>query len=177
MQTQYQMSKAARMSKTLVLAMALFVATTTVHAAEQTPVFEKRYAEMKEAMDRRDSKAVATLLAPEFVSEDVSGKVETAQQMLSEVSALPPQDPNKKSQTTLLSVKVVGNVASVTQRYHMTTTKAAPGGGTNSIELNAVSLDTWKLINGSWLQARTVTQQMDYLINGQSVVHKTHEKP
>jgi|CXWL01.1.fsa_nt_gi ketosteroid isomerase-like protein len=158
------------------LSVVLIIATLTAHAEKPMSTFEKLYAEMKEAMNRRDTKAVAGLLAPEFVSEDVSGKIETAQQMLSELSALPPQDPNKQSQTTLLSVKVVGNVASVTQRYHMTTTKIALGGGTKLVELNAVSVDTWKQIQGSWLQARTVTQQMDYLVNGRSVVHKIHDQ-
>jgi hypothetical protein len=160
----------------------LFIATVftaffgTIQISQaQTPnaVFEKLYAELRDAMGHRDAKATASLLAPGFTSEDASGTVKSAEQMLAELSALP-QDAKQKSQTTLLSVSIKGNVASVVQRYLMTTTKVALNGETKSIELNAVSSDTWKLIDGSWKQLRTVTEQMDYMVNGQTVVRKMH---
>lgn len=80
------------------------------YAQTFSDTFEKLYAEMKDAMSRRDTNAVAALLAPGFVSEDISGKVQSAEQMLVELSGLP-QDANKKSQTTLLSVDIRGNIA------------------------------------------------------------------
>ena len=135
--------------------------------------FEKLYAELKAAMNQRDDKAVLALLTPGFESEDVSGKVESVEQMLADLSNVP-KDANKKSQTTLLTVDATAEVATVTQRYHMTTIKTVPGGKSTSSELTAVSTDTWQHIGGAWRMSRTVTRQMDYVVNGQTIVHKSH---
>jgi hypothetical protein len=53
------------------------------------PVFEGRYAAMKSAMAVHDGKAISKILAPDFISEDVSGQKENAGTMIQEVLALP----------------------------------------------------------------------------------------
>ena len=45
-------------------------------------VLEGRYAALKAAMAARNETAIASLLSPDFASEDVSGKVENASQMI-----------------------------------------------------------------------------------------------
>src|SRR5579863_4076640 len=75
-------------------------------------VLEARYAAMKAAMATRDGKAISVLFAPDFVSVDVSGESENADQAIQQISALP-KDPNKESKTTLLSVKQNGDKAVV----------------------------------------------------------------
>lgn len=130
---------------------------------------------MKAAMGARDSKAVAALLAPTFVSIDVSGQSENAAQMIQEVAALP-KDPNKVSTTTLLSVKPDSNSAVVEQRYDMKTTKTGPDGTKRNIELVTLSRDTWVNSNGTWFMEKTETEQLDYYVDGKRVAHKIHSQ-
>ena len=134
-------------------------------------VLEGRYAAMKSAMADRDQQAVAALLAPGFLSIDVSGKSEDASQMLQELAALP-KDPRKASETTLLSVEVSGDTATVEQRYHMTTTKTSPDERSHAVELVTLSTDTWIKSGEAWLLQRTATNQLDYTVDGRPVAHK-----
>ncbi len=144
---------------------------------EISEIFSGRYAAMKSAMADRDPKAIASLLAPDFVSEDIAGKTKTGEQMIKEVSALP-KDPNKISTTTVLSAKIIGETAIVTQRYHMTTTKM-PSNTTvkQAVELDTLSSDTWVKLKGVWLLRRTETNVIDYKIDGKTLTHKEREKP
>jgi len=167
------MKQLIRFGSVATLLVAFFGTVQISEAKAPNAVFEKLYSELKIAMADRDAKAIGALLAPGFTSEDTSGKDQSAEQMLAELSTLP-QDPNKKSQTTVLSVAVNGKIANVVQQYHMTTRKVSQSGEAKVIELNATSNDTWELIGGSWKQLRTVTMQMDYSVNGQVLVHKTH---
>jgi ketosteroid isomerase-like protein len=136
--------------------------------------FQQRYAAMNSAMASRDPKAIAALLTPDFTSVDVSGATHTADQMIQQVAALP-QDSNKKSDTTVLSVALGQSKATVVQRYHMTTTKVAPDSTQHAIELVTTSTDTWLQANNAWLLQRTVTDQVDYSIDGKLIAHKEHE--
>ena len=135
------------------------------------PIFETRYALMKSAMGSRDGKAIATLLAPDFLSIDASGQRENSDQMIQEVNTLP-IDPQKVSKTTINSVKVTGDTAIVDQSYDMKTRKTGADGKTADVELIAVSEDTWINLKGVWLIQKTVTNQIDYTVNGKSVMHK-----
>jgi hypothetical protein len=137
------------------------------------PVFEGRYAAMKSAMAARDGKAISEILAPDFVSEDTSGQKEKAETMLKEVVALP-KDPLKVSNTTILSIKVDEDSATVDQRYDMKSTKTGPDGNKQNIELISVSTDTWIRSKDTWLLQKTVTNQMDYSVNGKLFIHKVH---
>ncbi len=160
------------------LAIALLVMTGLATGAaaatdgDLKPVLQARYATMKAAMAAHDGKAISALLAPDFVSVEVSGQTVTGAQMISGVAALPP-DPNKVSQTTLLSVTANGNTATVDQRYDMKTVKTGTDGVTKNIELVTLSTDTWIKSGGAWLIQRSVTKQIDYFVNGISVAHKT----
>lgn len=137
------------------------------------PVFEGRYAAMKSAMAARDGKAISAILASDFVSEDASGQKENADTMIQEVLALP-KDPLKVSNTTILTIKVNDESASVDQRYDMKTTKTGSDGTKRDVELITVSTDTWIKPKDTWLLQRTVTNQMDYSANGKLLIHKVH---
>ena len=137
------------------------------------PVFEGRYAAMKSATAARDGKAISEILAPDFISEDTSGQKENADTMVQEVLALP-KDPLKVSNTTILSIKVNEEKATVNQRYDMKTMKTGPDGSKRDAELISVSTDTWIKAKNTWLLQRTVTNQMDYFVNGKPLVHKVH---
>ena len=138
---------------------------------ELRTVLEGRYAALKAAMAARDEGGIASLLAPGFVSEDVSGEPIAASQMIQQVMALP-LDPNKTSKTTILSVEADGNIAVAGQRYEMKTKKVGADGVTKDAGLISLSTDTWVVASGAWLLQRTVTNQIDYSLDGQAVFHK-----
>lgn len=107
------------------------------------------------------------------MSEDTSGKQERRDEVLHQLGALP-KDPNKSSETTLLTVERQANTALVLQRYHMTTRKTKPDGSPQDVDLVTDSEDTWLLSGDSWLVAKTVTKKLDYKVNGALVAHKEH---
>ena len=153
-----------------------FSFSITTHADDaQTPskTFEALYAELKNAMGSRNTKQLAQMLAPDFQSEDTSGKTQSAEQMIDDVSKLP-ADRNKKSITSIISVKLSETKAEVRQKYHMNTIKISPEGKRSYVELNTISDDTWCLINGSWKISTTVTRQLDYLSDGKDAIHAVH---
>jgi hypothetical protein len=125
-------------------------------------------------MDARDGKAVETFLAPDFTSVDASGHEINAAQMLQELDALP-KDPQKVSKTTLLSVNLVAGNVVVEQRYDMKTVKIAADGTSRNVELITLSKDVWARSNQTWLLQKTQTDELDYYVNGQKVMHKVRQ--
>ena len=168
------------MNRLLVTSLFAFcLAITTVGAddhADLRQVFEEGYAAMKSAMAKRDVAALSSMLAPDFVSTDVSGQTENAAQMINELGK-PPVDSRRISKTTIVTVKLKGGVAFVEQSYDMKTTKAAADGSVQNVELKTVSEDTWVKPSGVWLCESTTTYQLDYFINGEVVAHKTRQRP
>jgi ketosteroid isomerase-like protein len=135
------------------------------------PRLEAQYGALKAAMAARDSNAVSALLTPDFVSVDSSNQSKDATKMLHEATALR-LDPNKDSHTTLTNVTSNGDTAVVEQRYEMTTKKIGPDGNMQDIKLTTLSTDTWVNSNGVWRLKRSVTNQLDVAINGQTVIRK-----
>jgi ketosteroid isomerase-like protein len=137
-------------------------------------ILEGRYAAMKSAMANRDANEIAAVLAPDFVSVDVSGNKRTHEEMIESVKALP-VDPNKVSNTTLLSIETSGDKAVVKQRYDMKTVKMAADGSKHDFALTTLSTDLWILTTGTWLLQRTATDQVDSVVDGRSIIHKVRE--
>ena len=136
-------------------------------------VLEDRYAAMKAAMASRNADAVSALLTADFVSEDTQGRREGRDQMLREVSALP-SDPKKSSKTTVVSIQRKGVVAVAIQRYEMHTEKPKGDGSVQRVELVTLSRDTWVHPKDTWLLRETVTESLDYQIDGRVVAHQEH---
>jgi Domain of unknown function (DUF4440) len=101
----------------------------------------------------------------------VAGKSQTAEQMLAQFAASP-KDPNRVSETTLVSVKLNGDVATVSQRYHMASAKVTSDGSRHPTELETLSTDTWVRSGGTWLLKKTVTEELDYSVDGKRMPHK-----
>jgi hypothetical protein len=164
------MKKFVSLAAFLLLA-ASFAGAKDFDASVKTAL-EARYKDLRIAMAARDVVSVGTLLAPGFVSEDVSGNRQDADSMLREVAALK-ADPNKVSETTVVSVESDGDSVVAVQRYHMTTIKADRDGSPKHVDLVTISRDTWKRPpKGTWLISKTVTQQIDYKVNDKLLVHK-----
>jgi uncharacterized protein DUF4440 len=132
-----------------------------------------RYAAMKTAMANKDEGAIRALLADGFTSVDANGKSEDADEMISEVVALP-ADTSRHSETTITSVKADKRTALVQQRYDMTSKKTDPNGAGKSIALSTLSTDTWVNVDGTWRIARTVTRQLDYSVDGVTLAHQVN---
>jgi hypothetical protein len=156
----------------LLCALASLSAARADNSALQATL-QRRYAAMKVAMSAHDDEAMQALLAPDFVSIDVTGQSERAAQMIREVDSLP-IDPDKDyvSTTTILSLKPVGKTAIVTQRYDIKTHKLGADGINRTTELITVSTDTWVNVNGAWILQQTETDRLDFYINGQQVTHR-----
>ena len=135
------------------------------------PRLEAQYGALKAATAARDANAIAALLTPDFVSVDSSNQSKDATKMIEETAALP-VDPNKDSHTTLTDVNRNGDTAVVEQRYDMTTKRIGRDGTMQDMKMTTLSTDTWVNSNGSWRLKRSVTNQLDVAINGQSVIHK-----
>jgi ketosteroid isomerase-like protein len=156
----------------------LFAVQQAVAAAPDSGLkkeLEKRYAAMKVAIDARDRQALATFLTPDFVNVDVSDKPQTAEEMLSHLAASR-KDPNRKSETTVLSVRLNGNVATVSQRYHMTTVKVSSDGSRHPTEIEALSTDTWVRSGNTWLLQKTVAEERDYSVDGKKMPHQVRPR-
>jgi hypothetical protein len=154
-----------------------FIAISALDACladDLRPVLEARYAAMKAAIANRDGNALATVLAPDFVSVGVDGGEITGARMIQTMSAAP-VDPKRVGSTTLLAVEANGGNAIVKQRYIMKTVKPAADGAQQQVELTTVSTDVWVLTNGTWLIQRTATDEVDYVVDGKPLVHKTRK--
>lgn len=152
------------------------VAAQPAFAEDPSPAnvtFTALYAKLKAAMAERNASAISAVLTPDFVTEDVSGKTETGPQMITELSKLP-ADPARKSETTVMSADIEGDTANVVQRYHSSLAKAGSDGQTTVTDIDTESKDTWKLIGGAWHLSRTVTETLEYRINGKLLVQKAH---
>jgi hypothetical protein len=136
--------------------------------------FEPLYAKLKVVMADRDEKGILGMLAPDFQSEDASGNVTNSEKMVSSLSKLL-KDPNKTSTTTILEVTAKGKNAFVKQKYQMNTIKLGADGSSKKAELVSVSNDTWEFTNGKWLLLKTVTQEMQYTLDGKEVNHQLHK--
>jgi ketosteroid isomerase-like protein len=132
---------------------------------------EARYADLKAAMAAHDSAAVAAIFAPDFKSVDVTGKSSGAGELIASVNSAK-SDPNRTSETTLLSVEPAGMGLTVEQQYDMKTVKTDNGGARYNVELVTLSTDTWIKADGQWLLLQTVTKDMQLFKDGQMVLHK-----
>jgi len=110
----------------LVLSVACVSAGSPVGAADDSlrVALESRYADLKAAIAARDAAALSAIFAPDFVSVDVSGQSKVASQVIADLNAVKP-DPNKTSETTLISITPAADSLTVEQRYDMKTVKTA----------------------------------------------------
>lgn len=133
---------------------------------------EARYAQMQHAIESHDAKALEAVLAPGFVSVELNGKTASEDEMLRDLDKVP-SDPGRSSRTSLLSVQRSQNAAVVEQRYTMKTRRKGRDGAEHRVELVAVSTDTWILLHREWRIQRTVTDKLDYYIDGKRVLHQS----
>lgn len=161
--------------RAVVISIALCSVASTIARAESAdlkPTIEARYADLKEAMAARDGTALGAILAPDFVSVEVTGESQTAAEMIDSLAELKP-DPKKISTTSVLSVSETADGVVAEQRYDMKTEKTGPDGAPYQFEMIALSTDLWVKPGDQWLLQKTVTNDITVLKDGQVAVHKT----
>ena len=162
-----------RLLHTLGLLLVLSVAGAAAGAADDPlrTALQSRYADLKAAMTARDVAALTAIFAPDFVSVDVSGHSKAANQVMADLNAMKP-DPNKTSETTLISIMAGDDAVTVEQRYDMKTVRAAADGTQHDMELVALSTDSWIKPAAVWLIRRTVTHELSVFDGGKLIMHK-----
>jgi ketosteroid isomerase-like protein len=154
----------------LVTAMAIGLGTPQIAAADTKADIEARYAQLKVAMAARDAPAIKALLAPKFQSTDVRGDTSDADEMIYDLARFPP-NPDRKSETTVKSLTVKGDTALVEQQYDAKMPRQGPDGAPHSMEIIALSDDSWVQSPGGWLLASTVTKDMTIMHDGTVMRH------
>ena len=131
-----------------------------------------RYVAMKGAMQKHDRAALAAVLAPDFTSIDITGKTVSGSEMMADIDALP-ADPNRESNTEILSLVRSGDRAEVRQRYDTTTVRPGTAGDASTVRLVTLSTDTWEWSGTSWQIEKTVTDEISVFQNDKLVAHRT----
>ena len=169
---------ANKTSRPLLVALALEMSLSSgVGAAESgnqalTNEILGRYVAMKGAMQKHDRAALAAILARDFTSIDITGKTLSGSEMIADIDALP-ADPNRESNTEILSLVRSGNRAEVRQRYDMTTVRPGTAGDAYTVRLVTLSTDTWEWSGSSWQIEETVTDEISVFQNDKLVAHRT----
>jgi hypothetical protein len=91
--------------------------------------------------------------------------------VIADLNAVKP-DPNKTSETTLISITPAANSLTVEQRYDMKTVRIAADGTQHNMELVSLSTDSWVKPADVWLIQRTVMNELSFFNDGQLVAHK-----
>ena len=109
-----------RLLRILSLSLVLSVASVPAGSADDSlqAALQSRYADLKAAMAAHDTAALAAIFAPDFVSVEVSGQSRGASEVIADLNAVKP-DPNKTSETTLITITPGANAVTVEQRFDM----------------------------------------------------------
>jgi hypothetical protein len=162
--------------KNATLALLLLSLCMTAHADDETgaanATFAGLYAKFNAAMNVKHTSDVGAMLAPGFRSEDVDGKIRSAQKLLDDITALK-DDPNRKADSTVVSARLDGATAHVVQRFLVTTSKSYFG-KKMAFELVAVSDDTWTRADSGWKLLKTTTRRATLSANGKVISEKSN---
>ena len=120
-----------RLLRILSLSLVLSVACVSAGSADDSlrAALQSRYADLKAAMAAHDAAALAAIFAPDFVSVEVSGQSRGASEVIADLNAVKP-DPNKTSETTLITITPGANAVTVEQRFDMKSVATAADGET-----------------------------------------------
>lgn len=162
--------------KRTTLTMLLLATCARACAADEPPVtpatFAGLYARFNAAMNAKNTGGAGAMLAPGFHGEDIDGKPRAAKKLLDDITDLP-DDANRKADSTVVSLTLEGPTAQVVQRLQVTTTKSLLG-KKMTLELVAVSDDTWTQTAAGWLLWKSTTRRMEYSVNGSVLSQKTN---
>ena len=143
--------------------------TATIRSALQ-----QRYAAYDQALALRDRNTLETILAANYVSNDILGRKLDGTLFLEQMLAFP-RDPNMKTTATIRSLRLDGNVATVEVTSEMRSIMKPRGIGPVKVRIVTYSTDKWLNENGIWLYESNYIDGMDEYENGKAVLHKMRD--
>ncbi|WP_373504622.1 nuclear transport factor 2 family protein [Aestuariivirga sp.] len=159
-----------RLSLALAVLLAGLVPTAFAEAPDKA-IFEQRYAEMHKASETRDRAAMMANFADGFVSIDLRDAQMSADQIVNAILSAP-KDQSRSGHTEVLSVKVDGTTATVSQVYRTKTVKKSSDGVAHDLEIMARSQDIWVKKDGIWLLRESRTDEMGLAADGRKIAHE-----
>ena len=157
-------------------ALALSVAAPAfADEAADKAMFAMRYDELHQATDARDQKTMEAIFAADFVSVDLKDAKSPRDKLIAAIMASP-KDPTRKGETKVLTAKIDGDTAIITQRFHLTSQQPDASGTKHDVEVTSEATDTWALRDGNWVLVQTRTDLLDMVIDQRPFVHKERPK-
>ena len=135
---------------------------------------QQRYAAYDQALALRDGKTLETILAANYVSNDILGRKLDGTLFLDQMLAFP-RDPNMNTSVKIRSLRLDGNVATVEVTSEMRSILKPRGIGPIKVRILTYSTDKWLNENGIWLYESNYIDGMDEYQNGKSVLHKMRD--
>jgi Domain of unknown function (DUF4440) len=126
---------------------------------------QEEYNRLTAALRAHNELALTAYLTPDFVSTDVRGRSENAEQMLSRIGSRPKA---RIQTTTVLSVREVGKLFSV-RRKSLEAVEAIDGGKRRTLATRTFFSDTWIDSDGAWLLRRSRVDSIETYVDGRSV--------
>lgn len=152
------------------LVAAFVVTTAALRAADVPPDVLKTIAADYQlgctaALDPSDANLTAAFafLSPDYVDTDLKGKKLTRDESVAQGTQAMKQLHTTLCEPTLVSstLNPDGTITSVEQ-VHVTGTVQAQDGSSHNLEVTAKAQDTWKQLNGAWMQ--TSSQELRSLV-------------
>jgi hypothetical protein len=141
-------------------------------SADDISKFQVLYDNLHKAIAARDREVILSFLAPDFQSIELSDKKQTAEEMVSDLAALPVAATPEERVTTVIDAKNDGNFEQVEQTFHLKKSKLDSAGIAHIIEMNATSHDVWVLVKDRWLIQSTRTDKLEMKKDDVVVMHK-----
>jgi hypothetical protein len=154
------------------LAPALASGQVGVQDDAKIAMFQQLYSDIRSAFDTRDPQHIGDVLAPDFVSVDISGVETDRQATINSIAALPAPSLSQQRHTTILSVTEHAGQYVVEQQYERISTQVSDDGSSHTMRLLTKSSDVWAHFGERLLTTRTQTDEVSVFIDNQLVAHQ-----
>ena len=174
----------------IMAAAAITISAPVLAQADAAADFQARYTQLRAAMEAHDQAAIGAIMAPDYAMTDLNGETRTREQMMgarrggrdrpagaaptspaAPTDAAKPAAPRPQRQVTLTvqSATVTGPVATVVLQTKMNGTRTGDDGKPHTMEMTAVSTDTWAKVGDAWQLKASVQKSMEMKRDGEVV--------
>lgn len=159
----------------LIAAAAMTLIASPVLAQDDAKAqFQARYVALRAAMEAHDAAAVGKVFAPGYTMTDIRGEVHDGAEVLDRLAKLAGKsaDPSRRAATTVLSASIIGDTATVEQQLSAGGKRAGDDGQEHTMEVIAISSDTWVRQGGTWRLQKSVQKDMTIKRDGEVFFHQ-----
>lgn len=139
-------------------------------------LFGARYAELRTAMQARDTAAIAKVITPDYTMTDIRGGSHDAAGLLALVGRMQAAGGTgeRKIEGEVVSATITGSTATVKEKSDTKATRTGPDGKPQTMELILVSDDTWALVDGVWRLKTSVQKDLTVMRDGEEFFHQAN---